>query len=95
MNTFSKFFLLILGVLIGIAGVLQLQQVAFELLSAADDGLFLLGIFYLAITIFIWVSSIYGASRYVKKLIKEEESCTTGTCKCGSKKPNNKQKPNN
>jgi len=93
MNTFSKFFLLILGVLIGIAGVLQLQQVAFELLSAADDGLFLLGIFYLTITIFIWGSAIYGGTVYVKKLIKEEESCTT--CKCGSKKVSNKQKPNN
>jgi len=90
MNTFSKFFLLILGVLIGIAGVLQLQQVAFELLSAADDGLFLLGIFYLAIVIFIWGSVIYVASEHVKKLTKEEESCTT--CKCGSKKPSNKQK---
>jgi hypothetical protein len=78
MNTFSKFFLLVLGVLIGIAGVLQLQNVAFELLSAADDGLFYLGLFYLAI---------------VKKLTKEEESCTT--CKCGSKKVSNKQKPNN
>jgi len=90
MNTFSKFFLLVLGVLIGIAGVLQLQQVAFELLSAADDGLFLLGIFYLAITIFIWGSAIYGGTVYVKKLIKEEESCTT--CKCGSKKVSNKTK---
>jgi len=90
MNTFSKFLLLILGVLIGIAGVLQLQQVAFELLSAADDGLFLLGIFYLAITIFIWGSAIYGGTVYVKKLIKEEESCTT--CKCGSKKVSNKTK---
>jgi hypothetical protein len=93
MNTFSKFFLLVLGVLIGIAGVLQLQNVAFELLSAADDGLFYLGLFYLAIVIFIWAGSIYCASEYVKKLTKEEESCTT--CKCGSKKVSNKQKPNN
>jgi len=92
MNTFSKFFLLVLGVLIGVAGVLQLQQVAFDLLSAPDDGLFLLGIFYLALVIFIWVGSIYGASRYVKKLIKEEESCATGACKCGSKKVSNKTK---
>lgn len=91
MNTFSKFFLLILGVLIGIAGVLQLQNIAFELLSAADDGLFYLGIFYLAIVIFIWAGSIYGASEYVKKLTKK--SCTTGTCK--AKKSSNKQKPNN
>lgn len=93
MNTFSKFFLLILGVLIGITGVVQLQNIAFELLSAADDGLFYLGIFYLAIVIFIWAGSIYGVSEYVKKLVKEEESCTT--CKCGAKKVNNKQKPNN
>lgn len=85
MNTFSKFFLLILGVLIGLAGVLQLQQVAFELLSAADDGLFYLGLFYLAITIFIWGSAIYCGTVYAKKLIKKEEACTTGTCKCGSK----------
>jgi uncharacterized membrane protein YcjF (UPF0283 family) len=90
MNTFSKFFLLVLGVLIGIAGVLQLQQVAFDLLSAADDVLFYLGLFYLALVIFIWVGSIYAASEYVKKLTKEEESCTT--CKCGSKKVSNKTK---
>ena len=90
MNTFSKFFLLVLGIFIGIAGVLQLQQVAFELLSAADDGLFYLGLFYLAIVLFIWVSAIYGASEYVKKLTKEEKSCTT--CKCGAKKVSNKTK---
>lgn len=93
MNTFSKFFLGILGALIGVAGVIQLQQVAFELLSAPDDGLFLLGIFYLSIVIFIWGSVIYVASEHVKKLVKKEESCTT--CKCGAKKVNNKQKPNN
>jgi uncharacterized membrane protein YcjF (UPF0283 family) len=90
MNTFSKFFLLAFGALIGIAGVLQLQQVAFDLLSAADDVLFYLGLFYLALVIFIWVGSIYAATEYVKKLTKEEESCTT--CKCGAKKVSNKTK---
>ena len=74
MNTFSKFFLATLGILIGVAGVLQLQQVAFELLSAPDDGLFVLGLFYLAIVIFIWGSAIYLTADYFKKLIKEEDS---------------------
>ena len=82
--------MLVLGIFIGIAGVLQLQNIAFELLSAPDDSLFYLGLFYLAIVIFIWVGSIYAATQYVKKLTKEEESCTT--CKCGAKKVSNKTK---
>jgi len=90
MNTFFKFFFMIFGALIGIAGVLQLQQIAFELLSAPGYGLFYLGLFYLAIVIFICVGSIYAASEYVKKLTKEEESCAT--CKCGAKKVSNKTK---
>lgn len=81
---------MIFGALIGFAGVLQLQQIAFELLSAPDDGLFYLGLFYLAIVLFILVGSIYSASQYVKKLTKEEESCTT--CKCGAKKVSKKTK---
>ena len=72
MNTFSKFFLVTLGILIGVAGVLQLQQVAFELLNAPDDGLFVLGLFYLAIVIFIWGSAVYLTANYFKKLIKAE-----------------------
>jgi hypothetical protein len=81
---------MIFGALIGFAGILQLQQVAFELISAPGDGLFYLGLFYLALVIFIWVGSIYAASEYVKKLTKEEESCTT--CKCGAKKVSKKTK---
>jgi TRAP-type C4-dicarboxylate transport system permease small subunit len=94
MNTFSKFFLMILGIFIGIAGVFQLQQIAFELLSAPDDGLFFLGLFYLAIVIFIWGSAVYVIADYLIKLKNKKDSeCTT--CKCGAKKVSNKQKPNN
>jgi heme/copper-type cytochrome/quinol oxidase subunit 2 len=89
MNTFSKFFLLILGIFIGLAGVLQLQSIAFELLSAADDGLFYLGIFYLAIVIFIWGSSVYFATVYFKKLIDKEDSVES------EQQTSNEQKPNN
>ena len=89
MNTFSKFFLLILGVLIGVAGVLQLQNVAFDLLSAPDDGLFFLGIFYLAIVIFIWGSAVYVATEHLKKLIKAEDSARA------EQQTSNEQKPNN
>jgi len=83
MNTFFKFLLLIFGIFIGISGVLQLQNIAFKLLSAPDGGFFYLGIFYLAIVIFIWGSAVYLAAKHLKKLIKEDTSCTT--CKCGSK----------
>ncbi|MFY7886689.1 MAG: hypothetical protein ACOVOV_17795 [Dolichospermum sp.] len=89
MNTFSKFFLLIFGIFIGLAGVLQLQNIAFELLSAADDGLFYLGIFYLAIVIFIWGSSVYLATVYFKKLIGKEDSVES------EQQTSNEQKPNN
>lgn len=89
MNTFSKFFLLILGIFIGLAGVLQLQNIAFELLSAADDGLFALGLFYLAIVIFIWGSAVYYATVYFKKLIDKEDSVES------EQQTSNEQKPNN
>jgi len=89
MNTFSKFFLLILGIFIGLAGVLQLQNIAFELLSAADDGLFYLGIFYLAIVIFIWGSAVYFATVHLKKLMKKEDSARA------EQQTSNEQKPNN
>jgi len=89
MNTFSKFFLLILGIFIGLAGVLQLQSIAFELLSAADDGLFYLGLFYLAIVIFIWGSAVYYATHYLKSQIKKEDS------ERAEQQTSNEQKPNN
>jgi hypothetical protein len=65
MNKFSKVFLIILGVLIGLTGVLSLQNVALELLSAPSDGQFYLGIFYLAIVLFIWISTVYYAANYL------------------------------
>ena len=71
MNTFFKFLLLIFGIFIGLAGVLQLQNIAFELLSAPDDGLFYLGLFYLAIVIFIWGSVVYLAVDHFKKSTKK------------------------
>jgi len=89
MNTFSKFFLVTLGILIGVAGVLQLQQVAFELLNAPDDGLFVLGLFYLAIVIFIWGSAVYLTANYFKKLIKAEGPVEQ------EQQVSNEQKPNN
>lgn len=90
MNTFFKFFLMGFGIFIGTAGVLQLQNIAFELLSAPDSGFFYLGLFYLAIVIFIWGSVVYLAVDYFIKLKKEKESCTE--CKCGAKKPNKLKK---
>jgi hypothetical protein len=89
MNIFSKFFLMILGILIGVAGVFQLQQVAFDLLNSTDDGLFLLGIFYLAIVIFIWGSAVYLVADYLVKLKNKKESVET------EQQVNNEQKPNN
>jgi len=89
MNTFSKFFLLILGIFIGLAGVLQLQNIAFELLSAADDGLFYLGIFYLAIVIFIWGSAVYLATVHLKKLMKKEDSARAKQQTSNNQKSNN------
>ena len=62
-----------LGILIGVAGVLQLQQVAFELMSSPDDGLFYLGLFYLAIVIFMWGSAIYLVADYFIKLKDKKE----------------------
>ena len=73
MNTFSKFLLLILGTFIGLAGVMQLQLIAFELMNQPDTGLFFLGLFYLAIVIFIWGSAIYYTVDYFKKLIEKKE----------------------
>jgi TRAP-type C4-dicarboxylate transport system permease small subunit len=87
MNTFSKIFLLILGIFIGLAGVLQLQNIAFELMSSPNDGLFYLGIFYLAIVIFIWVSTIYLAADYLIKLKNKKDQVEQET--------SNEQKPNN
>ena len=89
MNTFFKFFLVTFGILIGVAGVLQLQQVAFELLNATDDGLFYLGLFYLAIVIFIWLSAVYLTANYFKKLIKAEVPVEQ------EQQVSNEQKPNN
>ena len=89
MNIFSKFFLMILGILIGVAGVFQLQQVAFDLLNSTDDGLFLLGIFYLAIVIFIWGSAVYLVADYLVKLKNKKDSVET------EQQVNNEQKPNN
>lgn len=89
MNTFSKFFLLILGVLIGVAGVLQLQNVAFDLLSAPDDGLFLLGLFYLAIVVFIWGSAVYVTAGYLIGLKNKKDSVEA------EQQTSNEQKPNN
>lgn len=62
-----------LGILIGVAGVFQLQQVAFELMSSSDDGLFYLGLFYLAIVIFIWASAVYIIADYFTKLKDKKE----------------------
>jgi uncharacterized membrane protein YcjF (UPF0283 family) len=89
MNTFSKFFLLILGVLIGVAGVVQLQNIAFDLLSAPDDGLFLLGLFYLAIVIFIWGSAVYVTTDYLIKLKNKKDSDEPEQPVSNEQKPNN------
>ena len=89
MNAFSKFFLLILGIFIGLAGVLQLQQIAFNLMSSADDLSFYLGLFYLAIVVFIWGSAIYLTADYLIKWIRRTESSEA------EQKPSNEQKPNN
>jgi uncharacterized membrane protein YcjF (UPF0283 family) len=89
MNTFSKFFLLILGVLIGVAGVVQLQNIAFDLLSAPDDGLFLLGLFYLAIVIFIWGSAVYVTADYLIKLKNKKDSDEPEQPVSNEQKPNN------
>lgn len=89
MNTFSKFFLMIFGILIGVTGVAQLQQIAFELLSASNDGSFYLGLFYLAIVIFIWGSAVYVAADYLIKLKNKKDSVET------ENEVSNEQKPNN
>ena len=89
MNTFSKFFLLILGIFIGIAGVLQLQNIAFDLLSAPDDGLFFLGLFYLAIVIFIWGSAVYVTADYLIKLKNKKDSDEPEQPVSNEQKPNN------
>ena len=81
--------MLILGIFIGIAGVLQLQQVAFELLSAPDDGLFILGLFYLAIVIFIWGSAVYVTAGYLIGSKNKKDSVEA------EQQSSNKQKPNN
>jgi TRAP-type C4-dicarboxylate transport system permease small subunit len=89
MNTFSKFFMLVLGIFIGIAGVLQLQNIAFDLLSAPDDGLFFLGLFYLAIVIFIWGSAVYVTADYLIKLKNKKDSDEPEQPVSNEQKPNN------
>lgn len=73
MNIFLKFLVTLLGVAILIAGVTQLQLIAFELMNEADTGSFFLGLFYLAIVIFIWSSSIYMTYDYLKKLVNKKD----------------------
>jgi hypothetical protein len=92
MNTFSKALLVILGLLLGIAGVTQMQLIAFELMNQADTGLFYLGLFYLAIVIFIWASAIYYAVDYFKKLIQKKEDPVDNQ---PEQEVSNEQKPNN
>lgn len=92
MNTFSKALLIILGLLLGITGVMQLQLIAFELMNQADTGSFYLGLFYLAIVIFIWGSTIYYAVDYFKKLIEKKEDPVDSQ---PEQEVSNEQKPNN
>jgi TRAP-type C4-dicarboxylate transport system permease small subunit len=73
MNIFSKFLLVILGLAIFIGGVTQLQLIAFELMNESDTSSFFLGVFYLAIVIFIWASSIYVAVDYLRKLVAKKD----------------------
>ena len=79
MNIFLKFLAVTLGSLILVAGVAQLQLIAFELMNAADTFDFYLGLFYLAVVTFIWGSIIYLVVNYLKdlttkKVSKEEQS---------------------
>lgn len=73
MNIFLKFLAALLGAAILIAGVTQLQLIAFELMNAADTFSFFLGLFYLAIVIFIWATSIYYTFDYLKKLVNKKD----------------------
>ena len=73
MNTFLKFLAALLGAAILIAGVTQLQLIAFELMNEADTFSFFLGLFYLAIVIFIWATSIYYTFDYLKKLVNKKD----------------------
>ncbi len=81
--------MLVLGIFIGIAGVLQLQNIAFDLLSAPDDGLFFLGLFYLAIVIFIWGSAVYVTADYLIKLKNKKDSDEPEQPVSNEQKPNN------
>ena len=92
MNTFSRFLLATLGMLLGIAGVTQLQLIAFELMNQPDTGLFFLGLFYLAIVIFIWGSAIYYAVNYYNKSIEKKEDPVDSQ---PEQEVSNEQKPNN
>jgi TRAP-type C4-dicarboxylate transport system permease small subunit len=74
MNKFLKFLAIVLAFVIGIAGVMQLQLIAFELMNEADTFSFFLGLFYLAIVIFIWGSLIYLVVDYLKNLTQKKES---------------------
>lgn len=89
MNVFSKFFLIILGVLVGVAGVMQLQDIAFELMNQPDTGTFFLGLFYLAIVLFIWGSAIYLIGEYLIKWIRRTESAESEQNQSNEQKPNN------
>ena len=81
--------MMIFGALIGFAGVLQLQKIAFELLSAPDDASFYLGLFYLAIVIFIWASTVYIAADYFIKFKKGNEPIEKEQPTSNEQKPNN------
>jgi TRAP-type C4-dicarboxylate transport system permease small subunit len=72
MNKFLKFLAIVLAFVIGIAGVMQLQLIAFELMNEADTFSFFLGLFYLAIVIFIWGSLIYLVVDYLKNLTQKK-----------------------
>ena len=74
MNIFLKFLAVTLGSLILVAGVAQLQLIAFELMNAADTFDFYLGLFYLAVVVFIWGSTIYFTVNYLKDLTTKKVS---------------------
>lgn len=74
MNIFLKFLAVTLGSLILVAGVAQLQLIAFELMNSADTFDFYLGLFYLAVVIFIWGATIYFVVNYLKDLTTKKVS---------------------
>jgi TRAP-type C4-dicarboxylate transport system permease small subunit len=92
MNIFSKILSIILGLLLGIAGVTQLQLIALELMNQADTGSFLLGLFYLAIVIFIGATIIYYTIGYLVKSIEKNEDPIDSQ---PEQEVSNEQKPNN